>query len=489
MTGQSLRRDVLSVGAANTISFSLQFMLPIVVARTLLPDDFAGYRMVWLVVATLMAFATLAIPGSLSYFLPRIKYSERASYIIGAVCLLIPLATISSILVNPWYPLLPIEWVEINGPDWFFSVFIFFWILSSIMDTLPVADGRAAWQAGVIVAFALIRVCSVSLVAWLVGTLESILYVLIIFTLLKMTIMGYYINKYHNKEKDGSLKMAMKKELIYSWSFGLGSGFFTMRSQAERWMVAALFNSREFASFSLGSVAAPLFGLIRRSVNNVVFPNLSSLEARNDKAGLAKLNRKATSTVSFVLIPMAMMLWIFADEVITIVYTETYSQAASVMRIYLFGVIPELLTSAVLLRVTGLGGVALKIDLMMLPLVITASYVGIQLMGLSGGALGSVVALYVGHYIAVTRGASKLGLSFIKLYDVKRLMLMFFIALLSGILGQYFVSLIGIETNILYVVVGGLFMMSSYLILTIIFRVIPEPILQVLNISQKFARG
>ena len=125
MSSRSLSHDVLSIGSANAIDYALQFLIPVVIARTLSIEDFAGYRMVWLVVGTLMAFATLQIPQSLSYFLPRKQRNERPTYVVGAVYILTVLAFISAALVNPWAPLLPVEWVQISGPVWFYSVFYF----------------------------------------------------------------------------------------------------------------------------------------------------------------------------------------------------------------------------------------------------------------------------------------------------------------------------------------------------------------------------
>jgi O-antigen/teichoic acid export membrane protein len=481
MKGQSLRQGVFHVGVANTIGYALGLLLPVVVVRALSIDDFADYRMVWLVVGTLMAFATLHIPGSLSYFLPRLKDIERIDYIVSALYILAMLALIASTLVNPWYPLLPGEWSQINGPVWFYSVFIFLWVIASLIDGLPIADGRATWQAGTILVLSITRVVSVSLVAWVIGTLEAVLLMLLIFSLFKTSLLVYYINKFHGWSFGKYPRSTIKKELAYSWPFGVASGFYIMRHHAELWLVAALFGAREFASFSLGLMVAPLFGIIRKSVNNVVFPTLSSLESKQNIEGLADLNRKATSTVAYVLVPVASLLWVFADEVITIIFTSTYSQAANVMRIYLLGVIPQLFESSTLLRVTGMGSTALKIDILMLPLVVAFSYIGIQLMGLPGGAIGSVAALYLSHFIAVFKGANRLGASVTKLYDFRRLLLMIIIGVLSALLGRHIAMAGGIKVDILIVVVGGTMTMLSYLAITIISKVIPEPVLQMIK--------
>lgn len=478
MSSRTLRRDVLGIGTANAIDYALQFFLPVIVARTLSPEDFAGYRMVWLVVGTLMAFATLQVPQSLSYFLPRLKKDERAPYIVGAVCILTVLATISSAVVNPWFPLLPVEWVQISGPVWFYSVFVFLWIIGSLIDWLPVGDGRAVWQAGLIITLSISRVFSVSSIAWLTGSLEAVLQVLIIFAVLKVSLLGFYILKFHKLTRVFP-RDSIIKQVGYTWSFGVACGLYSMRRQAELWLIAAMFTAREFASFSLGAVAAPLFGLIRRSVNNVAFPNLSALNANEDKKGFADLNRKATSTVAFILVPVAVFLWMLADEVITLVYTKNYVDAADIMRVYLFGVIPQVFESSALLRVAGLGRVALKIDLMMLPLVVSLSYVGIIFAGLPGGAIGSVAALFVGHFMAVWKGASRLGIPIADLYDFEQLGWIFGVGLLSGVTGYVSTSVAELSWDISRIIIGSGLMVVSYILFMGLLNRIPAPLVNI----------
>jgi O-antigen/teichoic acid export membrane protein len=60
-----LRRRALWLGAANSIDYAFQFLLPIVLVRCLEPETFGQYRLLWLAAATAMAVISQAMPGSL----------------------------------------------------------------------------------------------------------------------------------------------------------------------------------------------------------------------------------------------------------------------------------------------------------------------------------------------------------------------------------------------------------------------------------------
>ena len=61
----SLARRALSLGTANAIDYALQFLLPIVLTRTLDPHSFGQYRLLWLAVNTLMLVTPMCMAPSL----------------------------------------------------------------------------------------------------------------------------------------------------------------------------------------------------------------------------------------------------------------------------------------------------------------------------------------------------------------------------------------------------------------------------------------
>ena len=80
-TAATLERRALSLGTANAIDYALQFMLPMVLTRTLDPHSFGEYRLLWLAVSTLMLITPMCMPPSLYYFLPRSDRPTQRLYI------------------------------------------------------------------------------------------------------------------------------------------------------------------------------------------------------------------------------------------------------------------------------------------------------------------------------------------------------------------------------------------------------------------------
>jgi O-antigen/teichoic acid export membrane protein len=104
LTTRRLGQRALSLGAANAFDYAAQFLLPVVLARCLDPGAFGEYRVLWLAVGTVMVVATLAMPGSLYYFLPRSDGATKRLYINQTLVFLAFAGLISGWAVSSWNP-------------------------------------------------------------------------------------------------------------------------------------------------------------------------------------------------------------------------------------------------------------------------------------------------------------------------------------------------------------------------------------------------
>ena len=77
----SLERRALSLGSANAVDYVLQFLLPVVLTRTLDAQAFGEYRLLWLAIAALMLVTPMCMAPALYYFLPRSDRPTQRIYV------------------------------------------------------------------------------------------------------------------------------------------------------------------------------------------------------------------------------------------------------------------------------------------------------------------------------------------------------------------------------------------------------------------------
>jgi len=188
--------------------------------------------------------------------------------------------------------------------------------------------------------------------------------------------------------------------------FALSGALHGIRVQGDQWIAAAIFTVTQFASFSVATVLAPLVQIFRQSVNNVFLPSMSRLQSEGDHAGMLALNSRANCMVALLVYPMLAFAFVFAEQIISLIYTRTYLDAVPVLRIYTVGLVAFVVELVSTLFVLRQGPFAAKANGVVLAIALPMSYFGALHFGLAGAAMGSVAAIYAERGLSLQRIAA-----------------------------------------------------------------------------------
>jgi O-antigen/teichoic acid export membrane protein len=179
--------------------------------------------------------------------------------------------------------------------------------------------------------------------------------------------------------------------------------------QADQWIAAALFSVAQFASFSIAAVLAPMVQIFRESVNNVFLPSMSRLQSAGDFDGMLELNNRANAMVALLAYPLLCFGFVFADPLISLVYTRAYLDAVPVLRLYTVGLAAFVVELTSILFVLRQGPFAARVNAMVFAVVLPLSYYGALHWGLKGAAVGSVAAIYGERVLSLSKIARLTG--------------------------------------------------------------------------------
>jgi O-antigen/teichoic acid export membrane protein len=417
----ALGARALSLGAANAFEYLLQFLLPVVLVRCLEPEAFGEYRLLWLAVGTVMAILTQAMPGSLYYFLPRADAEGKRLYINQALLVLAAAGLAAGWAVSAWNPWLPPQLAGLARHDLVVPAFVLLWVIASLLDLLPTVEERIAWQARATIGLAALRAAALSAAAALTGELAPVLAVLLAFVACKVGVLLWYIARYHGLRGPLARWGALAHQVRYVAPFGAASALYSLRRQADQWAAAALFTVASFAAFSIGAMLAPLITVLRKSVSHAFLPSMSRSQAAGDVRGMLELNSRANVMVGALALPLLAFAFAFAEDVMTLVFTARYLEAAPVMRVYILGVAALVVELASLTFLLQQGGFVLRLSIAALALSVTLSLAGAHAFGLAGAALGSTAAVYLDLAATLRRLSRRTGVPVGALQDWRAL--------------------------------------------------------------------
>jgi O-antigen/teichoic acid export membrane protein len=462
-TVHRLWRRALSLGAANAFDYGLQFLLPLVLVRCLDTAAFGHYRLLWLAVGTVTALATLAMPPSLYYFLPRSDRATKRLYINQTLLFLVLGGLIAAWIVSPWNPWLPLKMRGLAQHEAVVPVFVLLWVVASLLDMLPMIEERVMWQTKATVGLAVLRAGTLSLTAILTRELEPVLLALLVFVVFKLALLLTYIAIHHGLRRPIVRWDAFIDQVKYAAPFGASGALYELRGQADQWVAAALFPLGRFASFSIAAILAPLLHLFRQSVNNAFLPSMSRLQAAGDLGGMMELNSRANVMVGSFIYPLLAFAFVFAEDIVTLVYTAAYVDAAPVMRVYTIGFLASVVELATVMLLMRQGGFMMRLNLLVLPLSVLLSWYAAHFFGFAGAAAGSVTAMYIDRIVTLRRIALRSGVAFRRLQDWPSLGRLMLSAALAAMLAWGIVVLhFGTSAPLVRLAAGGVVLTAAY---------------------------
>ena len=392
-----LRGSVISLGVANGLDAALHFVIPIALVRLLSVEQFGEYRLLWLAASSAMLFAPLGMPLSLQYFLPRNNERDRSAYIDQTLIFMLSTATIAALCFLPSSPLLPSTMkalVESNG--YLVSLFVLFWVIGSLLDVLPAALEKYRYQASFIISLSLVRTIGVLLIAWHYHDVRHVVSFLTGFAIVKCAVLLVF-----RYVQAGSLALRPSRalwfqQLRYALPFGINGMLNKGRTVAEQWIVAILFTSGQFAVFSVAASIYPLLNVIKTSVNSVTVPKMSRLQLQGRTERLLELNNKGNIAVSFLLYPALAFLLVNADQLVELLYTGSYADAANILRLYASSMFIMAIEIGSILTVYQQGPYLMRTGILMIATTVVVAVSGGKIFGLVGVAFGGVTAILVG---------------------------------------------------------------------------------------------
>ena len=460
---QGLKRRALSLGAAKAFDQAMQFLLPVVLARCLDTATFGEYRLLWLAIGTLMYIATFNVPQSLFFFLPRSDARLKRLYINQTLLFMGFSGLVCAWLVSPWNPVRPsaIEPLMAYGP--LVPAFIVLWMVTYLLDFLPTVDERIRWQSVVSISLSLLRVVVVGAGAFFTGSMEVLLWLLVAFVLVRLAVLAFYIGRFHGLHRPIFEKALFRNQVRQAAPIGMSTALYGMRWQADQWIAAFLFSLTQFAAFSISGIFGAIVNVFRASVNDAFLPSMSRLQAAGDLKGMLQLNGRANVMVGTLLYPLLACGFVFAEELITVIYTAAYLEAAPVMRLYIVAFCVMVLELGSIVLLLDEGRYALRINVVNLCLSIAISVVAALKFGLWGAALGGVVAIYLDRLLVLRRIAERTGIPVRRLQDWRGLFLALgFSALAAATAWAIDLEFLRERTSLERLIAGGFVLATAY---------------------------
>ncbi len=424
---------------AKLVGFGLNFLVPILIFRTLSKADIGIYNQVFLVVGTVSSIIPLGVSMSAYYYLSR-EPEKRRFYIFNILIFNFIIGGIACLLLN-LYPKVLFDIFKDSEMTRFapqIGLVIWLWVFSTFLELVAVANQETRLATIFIIAAQFTKAVFMISAVYFYGTVGAILNAATVQAVLQTIVLLGYLNYRFKGFWHSFDKKIFAEQLKYALPFGLMSVLWTLQAEIHNWFVGHGFSAEEMAIYRVGCFELPLLYLLQESVSSVMIPRMSQLQAEDNKREMIEFTARATEKLALVYFPTFVFLIITAYTLITTLFTTKFAESVPIFVLNLtllpFAVfIADPITRAY----ESIGKYILKVRILIVIALIFTLYYGIRHFDLWGMAMIVVVTALIDRLASTIKIWQTVELKFSDLYLLKNVAKIGLISLVAGVPTYY----------------------------------------------------
>lgn len=429
--------DAIKLTASKIMTMLIGLVSSMLLARFRTLNEYGTYSQLLMAINLVCSLLMLGLPNSINYFLAKAKTTQEKdeflkvyytlntilSFIIGLV-LVLAIPVLEDFFKN-----------ELIKSFWFFLA-LYPWtkIIMSSVENLLVVYRKTSLLIIYRVLNSIALLGAILIIQFVGGNFFQ--YMLLFLAVEIIFAIWTYIIVKHNSPR---FRFGLNKDLIitifkFSVPIGLASTVGTINIELDKLVITSFFSTEDLAVYTNASKELPVT-IIATSLTAVLMPQVVRLLRDDKKREAVKLWNSAT-IISFAIISLlAIGCFVFAPEVITILYSDKYIGGVGVFRVYCLVLLLRCTYFGMMLNATGKTKPVLYSSIGSLGLNTVFNYIGYSLFGFIGPAIATFLSTVAMAMYQLIYTCKKIDVKFRDVFPWKQC---FIILATNGILGSMF---------------------------------------------------
>lgn len=433
--------NAVKLTAAKFITLAIGMVSSMLLSRFRSLTEYGTYSQMMMAVSLATSLIMLGLPNSISYFLSKTKDpDERADFLSVYYTLSTALSILVGVVLVAITPLLEMYFKnELIRTFWYFmATYPWTKVIMSGTENLLIAYNKSNTLTVFKVLNSVLLLAIILIIQVLGGTFTQYI-ILFLAVEAAFTLWTYFIAKQNAKKLRFSLdKNLIKTIFAFSLPIGFASVVGTINIELDKLVITSMFSTEELAIYSNASKELPV-SIISTSITAVLLPQVVRLMHDSKKEEAVNLWKSAT-TISFAIISfIAAACFVFAPEVIEVMYSAKYLPGVSVFRVYCVVLLCRCTYFGLMLNATGKTKFILYSSIGTLLLNCSLNYLFYLIMGFTGPAVATFITTAVMAVIQLLYTSKRIKVPFYSIFPWKNCALLI---LFNGLCGAaiYFVK-------------------------------------------------
>lgn len=467
---KSIAGDAAKLTLIKILTTALTMLTAMLLSRFRTLEEYGTYSQLQLVTTLVSTIFMIGLPNSINYFLARAECEEEKRKFTsvyyslisllgigagGALCVALPfiIKYFNNIRIGTfWYFLLLYPWTKI--------------VLSGIENLLVVYQKMKKLMTFKVL-YGLVTLGIVA-IAWILDIDFHTYMIAFTFSEIIFSLWCYVISGKLAKGFQFLVdKLYIKTIFKFCIPLGLASIVGTLNIELDKLLIGYLYNTEELAIYTNASKEMPV-AIVATSITAVLMPQLVKLLKKEEKKKAVSLWSDAT-VLSYIFIAFcAAVLFVFAPEVITILYSDKYLPGVSVFRVYSLVLLLRVTYFGMILNSMGRTKFIFVTSIISMGLNLVLNFVFYYLFGFIGPAMATFVSIAITAYLQLMYTSNVIKIPFFQLFNWKQLFSITILNIIFAVFMFFLKTIVQqkiIGNNIIVSIVMGIIWGLLYLLL------------------------
>ncbi|QLY39818.1 oligosaccharide flippase family protein [Hujiaoplasma nucleasis] len=471
MSNRAIGKDTAKLSFSEIFTLTISMISAMLLSRFRTLEEYGTYSQILLITNLAMTLLMLGLPNSINYFLSRATNQfERDKFlstyfvfstILGLLIGLILILSTNLIVEYFNNPMLKTFWFVLAFYPWSKL------IISSVSKILIVYNSsnkliiyKISNGIGLIFIIIIVQLLNLEFFYYMI----LFVFVELLFTFIVYLIVSKKIQKFHFSMEFAYLKMIF----AYSVPIGLASLVGTINKQMDKLIVGRYFSVKEMAIFTNAAKELPVT-FIALAFTSVGLPVIISFIHKNEVEKAILLWKKIIIISFLFLAYFTVGIFVFAPDVITLLYSDKYIDGVLVFRLYSLLLLMRFTYFGMILNALGKTKFILYSSIFTLVVNLILNIAFYRLFGFIGPAIATLVSVFLMQLVQLIVTSKLTKINFSSLFPWKDMFIILVITIIIGILMLQIKMLLPIEIyigsileSILLACIGGVALIFIY---------------------------
>lgn len=423
MGSKSIAGDATKLTIMKIATTLLTMLSTMLLSRFRTLEEYGTYSQLQLVITVVVTVLMAGLPNSINFFVAKAKNSDEQKSFMSIYYTLCTLSgALSGILLIIFIPVIEGYFKNSSIRVFWYFLLLYPWtkiILAGIENVLVVFSNirklvifKVLYSILTLGVIAICWVAHISFYTYMICFLVTeIVFSLWVYKISANTVHGLSILFERSR---------VKEILSFSIPIGLSSVVGTVSIELDKMMIGYLYNTKELAIYTNASKEMPVT-IVATSITAVLLPQLVRLLQKKENEKALELWKMATNLSYICIAFLAAALFVFAPDVITILYSEKYLPGVGVFRVYSLVLLLRVTYFGIILNALGRTKFIFISSLISLGLNVVLNVIGYMLFGFIGPAIATFLAIAITAYIQLKYTARIIKVKFCHILSWKYL--------------------------------------------------------------------